>query len=174
MSDKPQLIFTESDREVVVPVAVILERIIDQTKKWVMPQWKCFAIVTGEHLRQTDQKLLIHEEESCSRYYWGGLQLHLYKDGSEGYWYNLLSETPFLFVICDGELGDHSVEPGMVTANQDEATGYMESDRMVLSIPMPVEIRDLLENYVISHYQPEIKKKRKRQNWADNSAYAKR
>ena len=174
MSDEIQIDFSESDREISIPVAVILERVIDTTKKWVLPHWNLFAIVTGEHLHQQDQKVLIHEDEMRSRFYWGGMKLQLFKDGSEGYWYNLLSKTPFLFVICDGEEGDREVEPGLITANQDEATGYMESDRMVLSIAMPAEIRDVLEKYVISHYRPEQKKKRKRQDWAENSAYAKK
>ncbi len=146
---------------------------MDHSKKWVLPQWRLFAIVTGEHIRQHHQKVLIHQDEIRSRFYWGGMVLHLYKDGSEGYWYNLLSKTPYLFVICDGEEGEMEIDPGFVTANQDEATGYMESDRMVLSIAMPAEIRDILERYVISHYFPRQKKKRKRQNWAENTAYAK-
>ena len=174
MTKKPDLKFTESEREVAVPVAVVLERTIDKSKTWVIPQWKCFAIVTGEHILQEDNRKLIHEDETKSRYFWGGMELRLYKDGSEGYWYNLLSETPFLFVICDGEEGASEAEPGMITANQDEATGYMESDRMVLSIPMPAEIRDIVEKYVVTHYRPEQKKKRKRVDWAENSAYAKR
>jgi hypothetical protein len=166
--------FAESDREISIPVSVILERAIDRSKKWVVPQWQIFAIVTGENLQQHDQKVLIHEDEIHSRYIWGGMVLKLYKDGSEGYWYNLLSDTPYLFVICDGEEGEMDVEPGFVTANQDEATGYMESDRIVLSIAMPLEIRDILERYVVTHYFPEQKKKRKRKNWAENSDYVKR
>lgn len=174
MNRETSLAFNETDREISIAVGVVLERTIDTQKKWVLPQWKCFAVVTGEHLLKSDQKVLIHQDELYSRYYWGGMELHLYKDGSEGYWYNLLSETPYLFIICDGEEGDREVEPGFITANQDEATGYMESDRMVLSITMPADIRQILEQYVITHYQPEQKKKRKRQNWAENSAYDKR
>lgn len=174
MNKAPQIDFTESDREVSIPVSVILERAIDRSKKWVVPQWKFFAVVTGEHIHQGDQKVLIHEDEIHCRYIWGGLVLKLYKDGTEGYWYNLLSDTPYLFVVCDGEEGEMDVEPGFITANQDEATGYMESDRIVLSIAMPVEICDIVERFVVSHYFPEQKKKRKRQNWADNSTYAKR
>lgn len=165
--------FTESDCEVSVPVAVVLERTVDSSKKWDIPQWKVFAVVAGGHIDQYDQKVLIHEDDIHCRFFWGGLVLHLYKDGTEGYWYNLLSDTPFLFVICDGEEGDRELEPTFITANQDEATGYMESDRIVLSIAMPAEICDLLERFVISHYRPEQKKKRKRREWASESAYAK-
>lgn len=43
---------------------------------------------------------------------------------------------------------------------------------MVLSAPMPEEITELLERYVISHYQPQIKRKRKRRDWLEDSLYA--
>ena len=170
----PQPEFTESDREVAVPVAVVLQRTIDRSGKWVMPQWSVFAVVAGEHIQPSDAPLLIHDDGVHCRYLCGGLVLHLYKDGTEGYWYNLLSDPPYLFVVCDGEQGDEQVQPAFITANQDEANGYMETDRLVLSAPIPAQICDILERYVISHYRPMEKKKRRRREWADESIYGKR
>ena len=166
--------FTESGREVTIPVAVVLQRTIDRSKKWVLPQWKVFAVVTGARIDQRGQPLLIHDDERHRRYLCGGLVLHLYKDGAEGYWYNLLSDPPYLFVVCDGEQGDDEVQPAFITANQDEANGYMEADRLVLSAPMPAQICDILERYVVSHYHPAQKKKRKRREWVEESIYGKR
>ncbi len=166
--------FTESDREIAIPVAVVLQRTIERAKKWVLPQWKVFAVATGAAAGQGGPALLIHDDGVDSRYFCGGMVLHLYKDGSEGYWYNLLSDPPYLFVVCDGEHGDLEVEAAFVTANQDEANGYMESDRLVLSAPMPAGICDILERYVVSHYRPVKKKKRKRREWIEESLYAKR
>jgi hypothetical protein len=174
LNDTSTIDFTESEREVVIPVSVVLERTIDESKKWVLPQWCACAVVTGQHISRESGRQLIHEDDMTRRYLWNGLVVHLYKDGSEGYWYNLLSPQPFLFIVCEGEQGDMEVEPAFVTANQDEATGYMESDRLVLSLPMPAEICDVLERYVISHYQPQRKKKRKRREWLEESEYAKR
>jgi len=162
----------ETNSRITVPLAVILERKIDTTKKWGFPQWSVFAIVTGEKIQHHDQKVTVHNEGNIQRYFWGGLKLELYKDGSEGYWYNLLSQEPYLFVVCNGELSDMEIEPRYVTANQDEATGHLESDDLVLSIPMPQSIRDLLEQYVISYYKPKKKKKRKRKDWLEDSLYA--
>ena len=165
---------SQSDREITIPVAVVLQRTIDRSKKWVWPQWEVFAVIAGQHIDRSDQPLVIHDDGIHRRYLRGGLVLHLYKDGSEGYWYNLLSEPPYLFVVCDGEQGDDEVQPAFITANQDEANGYMEADRLVLSAPMPAQICDILERYVISHYRPKEKKKRKRQEWAAESIYGKR
>lgn len=174
MTEPKEIDFRESDREVTIPVSVVLERTIDKTKKWVLPHWKGFAVVCGENINQVSDNVTIHDDGVNTRFLWSGLVVHLYKDGSEGYWYNLLSETPYLFIICEGEQGDKQVEPAFVTANQDEATGYMEADRLVLSVPMPDEICRILERYVITHYIPQEKKKRKRREWLSDSEYAKK
>lgn len=165
---------TQTDTRITIPVAVILERNIDASKKWAFPSWHVFSIDTGKDVNASEQRVTEHEGGAVKRYYWGGLKLNLFKDGSEGYWYNLLSQTPYLFVICDGEVGDMDVKPRYVTANQDEANGHLESDDMVLSIAMPASIRQLLEEYVIAHYRPVKKKKRKRKDWLEDSLYAKK
>jgi hypothetical protein len=162
----------ETESRISIPVAVVLERRIDSDKKWTYPSWRLFAVVAGENIQTQDQQVTIHDNGATQRIFHGGLRLDLFKDGSEGYWYNLLSADPYLFVVCDGEQGDMEITPVYVTVNQDEATGNLESDDIVLSAPMPAEIRDLLERYVVNHYQPELKKKRKRKDWLQDSLYA--
>ncbi len=169
-SDSVKIIETES--RIKIPVAVVLQRKIDASKKWVYPSWSVAAIMAGENIQQKKQELAPDEIEDTMRSFHDGLSLELFKDGSEGYWYNLLSDEPYLFVICEGEQGAMQIEPMLVTANQDEATGHLESDDIVLSIKMPDEIRDLLERYVVDHYQPVVKKKRKRRDWLEDSLYA--
>lgn len=166
--------FVETDTRITIPIAVTVDRKIDKSKKWAFPSWHVFSIVTGEDITTSDQRVTEHDGGKIKRYFWSGLKLNLYKDGSEGYWYNLLSQTPYLFVICDGEVGDMEVKPRYVTANQDEANGHLESDDLVLSIAMPASIRQLLEQYVITHYRPVKKKKRKRKDWLEDSLYAKK
>ena len=164
----------ETETRFTVPIAVVLERKIDPASKWAYPEWSVCEIVSGNALQQVnaDQKVTIHADGKVHRFYHGGLKLEFFKDGSEGYWYNLLSKEPFLFVICEGEQGAHEIEPLYVTANQDEATGHLEAEDVVLSAPMPPEICEFLERYVVAHYQPQIKKKRKRKDWVEDSLYA--
>jgi len=162
----------ETETRLSIPVAVVLERTIDRSKKWPFPSWRIYAIVADDNISEDYQQVILPGGEDVHRSFHSGLKLELFKDGSEGYWYNLLSGEPFLFVVCDGEQGDMEIEPFYVTANQDEATGYLESDDIVLSAPMPADVRDLLERYVVSHYHPEIKKKRKRKDWLEDSLYA--
>jgi len=116
----------------------------------------------------------MHDDGACQRYLHGGLTLDLRTDGGEGYWVNLLSDAPFLFVVCD-ESGadDGGLRPALITANRDEANGYLEAERVVLPAPMPATVCDAVERYVLSHYRPAVKKKRARREWAAESEYGK-
>ena len=157
-------------------VAAVLEKKVDRRKKWGLPEWSLHSVVTGEQLDQTSEPVTIHEqsddEVDLRRTLHGGLKLELFKDGSEGYWYNLLSQDPYIFVVCEGEPNAPELIPFFVTVNQDEATGHLETDDIVLSAPMPSELRGLLERYVMDHYEPMIKRKRKRKDWLEDSLYA--
>ena len=62
----------------------------------------------------------------------------------------------------------------LVTANQDEANAHMESDDPVYSVPMPDKVLQWVERFVVTRYEPEVKRKRKRKDWVEDSEYAKR
>lgn len=162
----------ETDSRIKIPVSVVLQRKIDPGKKWGYPIWSIENVFAEGQAAGCPDQIVTSETATTQSSVHHGLLLELFKDGSEGYWYNLLSEEPYLFVICEGEQGAMQIDPVFITANQDEATGHLESDDIVLSVPMPVSVRDLLERYVMDHYEPAIKKKRKRRDWLDDSLYA--
>lgn len=167
--------FAASARAVTVPVAVVLQRAVARESKWGAPQWRVVAVVAGENLPRHDQAVVIHQDADCRRTLHGGLKLHLHTDGGEGYWVNLQSDAPYLFVVCDEVDGDgDELRPAFITANRFEANGYLEAERVVLPAPMPAAVCDLVERYVLSHYRPAAKKKRARREWAAESEYANR
>ncbi len=154
-----------------VPLAVVLECSVNPEKKWNYPIWRVHQVLTGPAASELGEDHVVEVDPHTCRYLYTGYTLDLFKDGGEGYWYNLLSDQPYLFVVCEGEYGGRDIRPMVITANQDEANGHMEADDLVLSVPMPPEITLLLERYVIRHYQPEIKHKRKRRDWLEDSTY---
>ena len=162
----------ENETRLSLPVAVVLERFIDPGKKWSYPTWRVYSILTGSSIPAEGAESTTDVDPNTRHSIHTGYTLDLFKDGSEGYWYNLLSDQPYLFVVCEGEYGASELRPMVVTANQDEANGHLESEDVVLSTPMPAEITILLERYVIAHYQPEIKRKRKRRDWVEDSQYS--
>jgi len=173
MSETPRDQATPSKPVSQIPVMVLVECRQARSGRWVEEQWQAVAVVAGKDVASdAANSTLVHEDAECRRYLWSGLTLSLFKDACESYWYNLMSETPCLYVICnidEDEDGQESLHPVLVTADQQEATGHMEIDDRVYSVPMPEQARQWVEQFVLDNYVPAQKKKRKRQQWAKES-----
>ena len=156
-----------------VPVTVLMECRQARSGRWVEEQWEAVAVVAGEDVSDAAAKsTLVHEDGECRRYLWSGMKLKLYRDACESYWYNLMSGKPYLYVVCymdEAEDGAQSLSPVLVTADQQEASGHMETDDRVFSVPMPEQLYLKVERFVVENYVPEEKKKRKRTQWAKES-----
>jgi hypothetical protein len=154
-------------------VAVVIERRRVCSGRWETVSWRVDGVVPRPSGEPPGAPTLIHSDSECSRFLHTGLQIDLYKDETEGYWYNLMADTPCLFVVCypadADDDDDSSLVPFLVTANQDAANGHMETDDPVFSVAMPPDICKWLERYVVENYVPEQKKKRKRKNWSEDA-----
>lgn len=133
---------------------------------WSVPSWRAVSVVAGEHIAGGNRKP-IHERDDAAQFLWTGLPLLLHRDLAEEYWYNLTGENPSLFVICH-ETPDGELTPFRVTADADSATVCLESDDQVFAVPIPAEIYQHIEKFVVTHFVPQERKKRKRKNWSEN------
>lgn len=160
--------FTPTETE--FPVSIVMERRKRQRARWHFIEWSAVGVLTGEeHLRETSQRLLLHEEDDCQRVMWTGFVIRLVKDGAESYWSNLMAEQPSLFVVCRRDEGSDEPEPFVVTVNYDEIIGYQEVDDDVYRLPLPQDVYQWVERYVVNNYVPQQKKKRKRTEWSETS-----
>ena len=87
-----------------------------------------------------------------------GLKLELYRDECEGYYMNLTTAEPRIFVMWRTE--DGRAVPQFVTASSQEASGWMDSGEEVGSAPMQPEVARWVAEFVRDNYRPEPKKKR--------------
>lgn len=148
-------------------MSIVMERRDKQRDRWRFVEWKAVGVLTGgEHIRDTSQRLVIHEEEKSQRILWTNFFIRLIKDAAESYWSNLMAEKPSLFIVCRrDEDGDEPV-PFLVTVNYDQIIGFQEVDDDVYSLPLPPDIYQWLERYVVNNYVPEVRRKRKRADWS--------
>ena len=150
------------------PVSVLLDYVATPDNRWQDGRWAVTGVVAtagkGEHNRVKCAPL--HPGSDDRQVLWSGFSVDLFKDDVESYYYNIVSDTPRIFVICNTE-DDTSLKPLMVTLSYDEASSYMESDEAVESVAMPVELYRYVEQFVLEHYLPQKKKKRKRDNWKE-------
>ncbi len=147
------------------PVSVLVEHQAVHDNRWIDDRWVVTGVVAAEpvsgsgvHCRQ------IHADDDSRQYLWSGLSIELHRDDTESYYANLMSDTPGVFVICEGAQEDE-LRPASVTLSYGEATSYMETDQRVERVAMPAEIYRWLEQYVLANYVPEKRKKRKRDDW---------
>lgn len=90
------------------------------------------------------------------------LNLQLYMAERIDYRHNLNAERPRLFVRC--EKRNTVMLADAITASQEVAAGWMDGERLVLDVAMPLAIQAWIEAYLIRHgegQEPGRKKKRK-------------
>lgn len=149
-----------------LPVAVVMARRVVTGKGWQVPSWSVVGVVAGAELAvQQARGTPIRSEGGEEHFLWGGLRLELYRDAAGSYWRNLTATQPSLFVLCSPDEQGRLV-PKAVTADQDESSSAVEVDDRVFSTPIPPEVYQHLEAFVVEHNVPEEKRRRKRSDWS--------
>jgi Protein of unknown function (DUF3305) len=153
------------------PVSILLDYVPTPDNRWQAGRWAVTGVVAAEPKAEKNrvQSAPLHPGSNNRQVLWSGFSVDLFKDDAESYYYNIVSDTPRIFVICNIE-DDASLKPLMVTMSYDEAASYMESDEAVESVAMPVELYRFVEQFVLENYLPEKKKKRKRDNWKEGDS----
>ncbi|MEZ5449047.1 MAG: DUF3305 domain-containing protein [Thiolinea sp.] len=142
-------------------VAVILEK-RPSVSPWAEAWWTVVAVVVGES-RYTETTLL-QERDGISQYLVPGLPVRLYRDECEGYYHNLQSPQPGCYVIAANDEQGRPV-PQRVTLSFDEANSYLQGSTEVYAVPIPAELYRWTEAYVLEHYVPVKRKKRRLTDW---------
>lgn len=146
------------------PVSVLMQRTAVHDNRWIQARWSALGITAAKQHTDTTQVIAVAGDENESCFLWNGLSLHLYKDQAESYYHNLVMEKPRLFIVCRYN-EEQKPEPFLVTASCDEANAYVETDEIAYSVPLSIEFYQWIEGFVLEHYIPEKKFKRKLKNW---------
>jgi len=146
-------------------VSVIVEYRKARDNRWEDGHWQVSGVVAGsEAVDAGVGARQLHASTEGRQYLWSGLRVQLHRDDAASYYFNLVSENPRVFIICSQEAGQ-APRPFIATLSYGEATSYMETDDVVESVDMPAELYRWAERFVLEHYVPEKRKKRKRENW---------
>jgi hypothetical protein len=152
-----------------IPVGVVLARKLVQRAGWSLPSWEAVSVLVGERFAAGEaRRQPLREIDGVTHYLWDGFELGLYRDAAETYWYNLTGVRPSLYVICH-ELHGGELEPTEVTADHADATSAVETDCKSFAVPIPPEVIGQIEEFVMTHFKPEPRHKRKRENWSEDS-----
>jgi hypothetical protein len=149
------------------PVAVILER-QRSASQWRDYAWQATGITVGRHA-EAEKPRLIRETEDSALFIVGGLDLTLYADECESYYFNLVSDTPRAYIVAHLQDTDSAPQPFRISMSFDEAHAYLEGEDEIFAVDVPAEIYRWTEAFVIANYFPEKKRKRKLRDWGEDT-----
>lgn len=133
------------------------------TSPWLDRQWDVLGVVAGAR-DATPGPRLVRREGEVDHYLNEGFRLRLHVDECESYYHNLRSPTPCCFVIATPDDAGVPV-PFLVSLSFDEANAYQEGEEQVFRVPLPPELYRWCEQFVLRHYVPTKKKKRRLKDW---------
>lgn len=144
---------------------VLMQRQPSRVSRWSDFQWEAIAVMArSDGMQQDKGPQLVHEDGEVRQYLYTGFDVKLYVDECESYYYNLISTTPRCYVIAR-ENDDDIPVPFLVSLSFDEAHAYMEMEDTVYAVEVPPELYRWTQDFVLMHYAPEKRKKRKRDDW---------
>ena len=137
-------------------VAVVMERTPLENNRWQSEKWEPIGVIPDAGEAGTVPRLLL-QDEARTQWLYPGFKLELFHDEAEGYYLNLSSKKPFVFVNWLEEEG--AGVPKSVTLSYNEAARQLDGGAQVDGVPMPPEWVPWLAEYVERNYKPEPKKR---------------
>lgn len=165
--DSPEINNIASNIPDSLPVAVVLQKQAAKSQ-WIDYLWEAISVIPGRHEGE-QQFRPMHDDGETGQYIYSGLTVTLHKDECESYYHNLMSPEPSCYVAARFDESDQPI-PFLITLDFDEANAYLEGDETVYAVNIPPEFYRWIEAYVIAHYLPVKRKKRKRDDWKNTQA----
>ena len=135
-------------------LAVIMER-TTLANRWLNERWEAKGVVRDLSPAGTAPSIIV-EREGLTQVIHPGHRLHLKRDEAEGYYLNLTSPEPKVFILWrDYENGPR---PQMLTVSYGEGTRWADSGEQVDGVPIPPDLLPWLAEFVEAHYRPEPRK----------------
>jgi len=134
--------------------AVVMERKILESR-WADEKWEAKAVIPD--LTPDAAPRVVIDTPQIMQILVSGLVLQLKRDEAEGYYMNLTSDQPKVFVLW--RMGEDIAEPQMLTASYNEGARWLDNEENVDGVPLPVELMNWIAAFTDHHYQPEPRKK---------------
>lgn len=140
-------------------VAVTMQR-TKLVNRWVDARWEPVE-VESDPQQSSQPERLQDGETGAERWRFEGLHFELHPCEAEGYYLNITSPDPKVFVMW--RLAEAGTAPGafpvIVTVSYNEAARMLDGGEQVDGLPMPREIFAQTQLFVAQHYKPEPRKK---------------
>lgn len=133
------------------PVAVIMERTA-LVNRWTTERWEVKGVVDDSSRAGTSART-IFESDSLRHVLFPGHWIRLQRHEAEGYYLNITSPQPKVFVLW--RMGESGPRPALLTVSYNEGTRWADSGESVDGVPLPSEWLPWIAEFVAQHYEPE-------------------
>src|SRR5438477_10064425 len=141
-------------------VAVVMQR-RPLANRWQSEAWEPLAVLM-DYEGPAAPRVLV-EEAGTKQWLYPGFDIFLRPSEAEGYYHNVSSREPRVFILWRME--EELAVPQFVTVSYDEASRWMDGGEHVDSVPMPAELFAWVGEYVEQNYRPQPKKRIKPQSF---------
>jgi Protein of unknown function (DUF3305) len=142
-------------------VAVVMQRRPTRHKQFQLEHWEAIRVHALEELDDAPRR--IHAADGVEEWLYPNLQLVLRRDEAEGYYLNVSTGDPRVFVKwrMHGELA----VPEEVSASYNDASTWMDAGESVDPAPMPAALSAWVGEFVQQNYRPEPRKRKRPQSF---------
>lgn len=144
-------------------VDVVMER-VPLASRWASARWQPAAVSIGTVQSPRPGATLERCDASGEQWRFRGFEIELDRSEAEGYWLNMTTSIPRVFVMWrmseDG--ATPAAHPVIVTVSYNEAARFMDGGEQVDNVPMIPEIAEWVQAFVAANYNPEPRRKVKR------------
>jgi hypothetical protein len=132
-------------------MAVIMQRSA-LTNRWATEMWEATGVVPDQAPRGTPERVIVRDEK-LMQILFTGHEIRLVRDEAEGYYLNLTSPQPKVFVLW--RMRDEIARPEFLSVSYNEGTRWADSGESVDGVPIPAELLPWIGEFVEQHYRPE-------------------
>ena len=137
-----------------MPIAVVMQRRASNSR-WVDHVWEPWSVLSRYEGESAVRQLVA--DEKVAQWLHPGFELELHKDEAEGYYLNVSSQDPRVFV--QWHLDEGNAQPLQLTVSTEEASRWMDGGQPVDGVRMPPELFAWVGAYVEANYRPEPKER---------------
>jgi Protein of unknown function (DUF3305) len=135
-------------------LAVIMQRRATRNR-WESVSLELWSVLESDEPKG-EPRMLVNQAD-LAQWLYPGFELALHRDEAEGYYLNVSSPEPSVFVMWRMEEG--SGVPQYVTVSYDEASRWMDGGAQVDRVPMSPGLFAWVGGWVEANYRPEPKKR---------------
>jgi hypothetical protein len=137
------------------PLSIVMERTVLANNRWETEQWEAKRVIYSTSGGCTDEQMLVNDGVH-QQILFPGHSVRLFRDEAEGYFLNITSAQPKVFVLW--RMQNDIARPERATVSYHEGARWMDSDEKVDAVPLPPELLPAMSEFVARHYRPEVKK----------------